>query len=54
MVLGGNSGLQLEGVSIGTKIISSESRDTSDSQNSENTQNFFIFLSFPNLLFGCK
>lgn len=49
MGLGDNSGLQLEGVSIGTKLTSSESRDTSDSQNSENTQNFFhfSFLSEP-------
>ena len=45
MGLGFNSGLQLEGVSIGTKIISSisisEGETSGNSQNSENTQNFF-------------
>ena len=47
-----NRSLQYELLSTGN--FTSEGETSGDSQNSENTQNFFIFLSFPNLLFGCK
>ena len=49
-----NRSRQYEFLSTGNFNSISEGETSGDSQNSENTQNFFIFLSFPNLLFGCK